>query len=401
MKDRPLHIAFVWHMHQPYYKDVVTGKFILPWVRLHGIKDYYDMAAILEDYPAVHQTFNLVPSLMEQIQDYLRGVKDEYQEMTLKPAADLTPTERIFVLRNFFALNWDQMVFPHPRYRDLLEKRGHDGSEKAMERAARRFSTQDLLDLQVWFNLSWFDPLFKDGDPLLRELIRKGTDFTEEEKTAVMEKQLEVLGMILPEYRKLAERGQIEVTASPYYHPILPLLCDTQIARVALPGLPLPKQRFRQPDDARTQIQKAVAFHKSVFGVLPAGMWPSEGSVSEEILPMLTEAGIRWIATDEEILARSLDVHFHRGLGEGGAVPEPLYHPYLLERDNRSLAIIFRDHQLSDLIGFVYSKWDPVKAAEDLIGRLHRIRTDLSGHSDPPLVSIILDGENAWEYYRN
>jgi alpha-amylase/alpha-mannosidase (GH57 family) len=389
-------------MHQPYYKNRMTGKFILPWVRLHGIKDYYDMAAILEDFPSIHQTFNMVPSLVEQIEDYVKnGVTDEYQDLTLRPAADLEPAEKKFLLQSFFSLNWDHMVFPYVRFRDLLEKRGHDPSSQAMERASRRFSTQDFLDLQMWFNLAWFDPLFKEKDPLLLRLIGKGRDFTEEEKKALMDKQVEVLGMILPEYRKLSERGQIEVSTSPFYHPILPLLCDTQIAQEALPGLPLPRQRFRHPEDARAQIEKAVAYHRRVFGTPPEGMWPSEGSVSEDILPLVSGSGIRWIATDEEILARSMDTHFHRGLGEGGQVPAALYQPHLVEKAGSRLSIIFRDHQLSDLIGFVYSRWDAERAADDLIGRLHRIRNEMPAEEEPPLVSIILDGENAWEHYKN
>lgn len=402
MKDRPLHIAFLWHMHQPYYKDPLSNRFIMPWVRLHGIKDYYDMAAILEDYPGIRQTFNMVPSLMEQLFEYIdNGATDEYMDLTLKPAAELTIQDKIFILSNFFSLNWDNMLFPYPRYRDLLEKRGYEPSPQALERACRRFSTQDFLDLQVWFNLAWFDPIFKDSDRFLKSLIEKGHDFSEDEKTELIEKQIDVLRMIAPEYRKMSERGQIEITTSPYYHPILPLLCDTDIARVALPEIMLPRKRFRHPEDAKTQIDKAVRYHQKIFGSPPKGMWPSEGSVSEDILPVMGEAGIEWIATDEEILAKSLGIHFHRGLAEDDGVPEALYKPYTVERYGKKISMIFRDHQLSDLIGFVYSKWDSKRAVDDFIGRLHRIRRGVSRYDGEHLVSIILDGENAWEHYRN
>ena len=390
MKDRPLHIAFLWHMHQPYYLDPLSNKFVMPWVRLHGIKDYYDMVAILEDYPSIHQTINMVPSLIEQILKYTdSGADDEYMDLTLKPAADLTVQDKLFILQNFFFLQWDNMLFVYPRYRDLLEKRGYEPAPQALERACRRFTTQDFLDLQVWFNLSWFDPMFKESDPLLKHLLEKGRDFSEEEKGELIKRQIEVLRMIIPEYKKMMERGQIEVTTSPYYHPILPLLCDTEVARVALPGLMLPKKKFRHPEDAKTQIERAVSYHKEIFGVPPKGMWPSEGSVSEESLSLIAGAGIKWIATDEEILAKSLDIHLHRGLSGDDGIPEALYKPYYVEKQGAKISMIFRDHQLSDLIGFVYSKWDSKKAVEDLIERLHQIRQAVSVHDGDHLVSII------------
>ncbi len=402
MKNAPLYIAFFWHMHQPYYKDALSNKFILPWVRLHGIKDYYDMVAILEDFPSIHQTVNIVPSLIEQILNYAdNGSTDEYMDLTLKPASKLTIQDKLFILNNFFSLNWDNMLSDYPRYRDLLEKRGDELLPEALERVCHRLTTQDFLDLQVWFNLAWFDPMFKESDPLLEYLIEKGGDFSEEDKSALMDKQIEVLRMIIPEYKKMMERGQVEITTTPYYHPILPLLCDTDVAGVAIPGLPLPEKRFRHPEDAKTQIERAIAYHQKIFGRLPTGMWPSEGSVSEEILPLIYGAGIKWIATDEEILAKSLNINFHRGLAKSGDVPEALYKPYYIEKDGHKISLIFRDHQLSDLIGFTYSKWDGKKAAEDFIERLHHIRKTVAGYEGDHLVSIILDGENAWEYYKN
>lgn len=402
MRDRPLHIAFFWHMHQPYYKDPMTNNFIMPWVRLHGLKDYYDMVAILENYPKIHQTFNMVPSLMEQLLNYTdSGLTDDYLDVTLKPAVELTLQDKMFILTNFFSLQWDNMLFVYPRYRDLLEKRGYEATQQVLERACRRFTAQDFLDLQVWFNLAWFDPMFKNSDPFLMSLIKKDREFSEEEKAELIKKQLDVLRLIVPECRKMMERGQIEVTASPYYHPILPLLCDTDISKTAIPGILLPKKRFRHPEDAKTQIDRAVEYHKRVFGEAPKGMWPSEGSVSEDIIPFISEAGIKWIATDEEILAKSLDTHFYRGLSDNDNVPEPLYKPYYVEKDGHRVSMVFRDHQLSDLLGFVYSRWDSRKAVDDLIGRLHRIRRHVSGHDGNHIVSIILDGENAWEHYKN
>lgn len=402
MSKEPLYIAFIWHMHQPYYKDLTTGEYVLPWVRLHGIKDYYDMVAILEEFPEIKQTFNLVPSLLEQTIDYVHyGASDRYLDLTLKPASELTPQEKTFILHDFFLANWDNMVKVYPRYNELLHKRGYHTSLQDLEKTRLIFSTQDYLDLQVWFNLAWFDPLFKERDPLLAELIKKGRNFTEEEKIALVDKQKEVLTMIIPAYKKLHDTGQVEISTSPFYHPILPLLCDTNSARIATPDIQLPSRRFSHPEDARKQIDMAVSFYREVFGRKPKGMWPSEGSVSEDILPLIMEAGIKWIATDEGILAQSLKVNLSRETADPKKTNRLLYRPYLLSRAKGNVNIIFRDHQLSDLIGFLYSKIEPHKAAEDLIHRLHRIEETLFYHPESNLVTIILDGENAWEYYKN
>lgn len=401
MGNEPLHVAFMWHMHQPYYKDLVTGKYALPWVRLHGIKDYYDMAHILRDYPAIRQTFNLVPSLIDQIIDYCdNDATGIYLEHAVKPASELNTSEQVFVLRNFFLANWDNMIKPYHRYWELLSKRGTNVSTTELERLTRYFSVQDFLDLQVWFNLTWFDPIFKDSDPLVKGLIAKGRDFTEDEKLLLIEKQREVMRLIIPEYRELWASGQIEVSASPYYHPILPLLCNTESALAASPGMALPR-RFSHPEDARAQVRRAVERFKEVLGGRPVGMWPSEGSVSEDIIPILESEGIRWIASDEEVLAQSLGVRLDRDFYGGSKKPETLYSPYRAASGGSSVNIVFRDHTLSDLIGFVYSKWDPKNAVDDFVGRLSRIRKDLRQKGSDGLVSIILDGENAWEHYRN
>jgi alpha-amylase/alpha-mannosidase (GH57 family) len=399
MSNHPLYIAFIWHMHQPYYKDDITGSYILPWVRMHGIKDYYDMPAMLADFPAIHQTFNLVPSLLKQIRDYVdNGATDKFLTLTLKPAADLDLEDKLFLLRNSFMANWDTMIKPYPAYWQLLDRRGYSVSSGDLQNATRYYTTQDYLDLQVWFNLTWFDPLFKQNDPFLKGLIQKGSGFTENEKLLLIQKQREVMTLIIPEYKRLAKQGTIELTSTPFYHPILPLLYDTDLARVAIPDIHLPEKRFAHPEDVKTHIERALTYHDELFGARPAGMWPAEGSVAEEILPFLIDAGIRWIGTDEGVLARSLGIHIERDFAGVMKNPDVLYKPYLAGKGDKRVSIVFRDHTLSDLIGFVYSKWDYKNAVHDLLDRLHRVRRGVNG---PNLVSIILDGENAWEYYQN
>lgn len=388
-------------MHQPYYRDDLSGACILPWVRLHGIKDYYDMPALLGDFPDIHQTFNLVPSLIKQIQDYVENnAGDDFLALSLKPADELTPENKVFLLRNFFMANWHTMIRPYPGYWRLLERRGQSVSPGDLRNAMRYFTTQDYRDLQVWFNLTWFDPLFKQNDPFLKDMVRKGCGFSEEEKQAVLAKHREIMAMIIPEYRRLAAMGRIELTTTPFYHPILPLLVDTDLARIATPDIRLPINRFSQPEDARAQIERAIAYHERFFGSRPEGMWPSEGSVAEEVLPLLADAGIKWIATDEGVLARSLGHPIERDFSGVMKNPGVLYRPYLAGKGDKRLSIVFRDHTLSDLVGFVYSKWDYQNAVNDLIDRLHRVRRTLPAR-EPHLVSIILDGENAWEYYQN
>ena len=396
MTDSPLHIVFLWHMHQPHYKDPETGLYRLPWVRLHGTKDYLDMVELVKDFPAVKQNFNLVPSLLEQIVDYAEhGAGDVHLEITRKPAADLTGDERSFILENFFLAHWDNMIRPFPHYYELLVKRGTHIIRSDLARAAKYFTDQDYLDLQVFFNLCWIDPLFRNRDPFLRSLVEKGRGYTEEEKTQLLERQMSILRRIIPAYRDMAATGQVELSVTPFYHPILPLLCDTDIARMAMPQVHLPRQRFMHPEDAEKQIAMGIKYFESLFNYRPAGMWPSEGSVSEEVLGTVSRLGISWVATDEGVLAASLG----RGLRDAaGALIDPhaLYRPY----SYNDVSILFRDHTLSDLIGFAYSQWEPRKAADDLIQRLLSIRDSLPSNS-PHVVPIILDGENAWEHYKN
>ena len=392
-----LYVAFVWHMHQPYYKDPDTGVYLMPWVRLHACKDYYDMAAILEDFPDIHQTFNLVPSLVEQIREYTSGAVDRGMVLTRKPPSDLTEDEKVEMLSTFFMANRERLILPHRRFKELLKLRGRDESEQALRKTSAKFSDRDWMDLQVWFNLVWIDPSHR-SDPLLRRLFDKATDFDEEDKAEVLRIHRRILEGVIPKHQELWNTGQIEITTSPFYHPILPLLCDTNVAREALPTTDLPERRFQAPEDAERQIETGLQYIEETFGKRPKGMWPSEGSVSPQAVELMSNAGVEWIATDEEVLAESLGEVIGRDSEGRLKNPEQLYRPYRFG----DMQMLFRDHVLSDRIGFVYATWPPLKAAEDLVGRLRAIREDLSRRGmEHGLVSIILDGENCWESYEN
>ncbi|MCM8797546.1 MAG: glycoside hydrolase family 57 protein [Candidatus Omnitrophica bacterium] len=377
-----VYLAVIFHMHQPYYKNLLTSEVNLPWVRLHGVKDYLDMVEILQEYPDIRQTFNLVPSLMEQIEDYNTGqLKDTFFELSLKPASELVEEEKDFLRKNFFSINRERVISLYPRYYELYFK----------ARNKKEFNTQDYLDLQVWFNLAWIDPSLRKRVPKLSLLVDKGRFFTEEDKRAVLNAQLDILNAIIPGYRRFRESGQIEVTVTPYYHPILPLLYNTNTAKEANPKTILPKTGFAFPQDAVAQINQAVGFYSSIFNEKPLGMWPSEESVSEHILPMIIDSGVQWIVADEAILFKSL-----RKKRRDTAL---LYQPHLLKRKNGTLAIVFRDRPLSDLISFVYHSWKTENAVSDFLAHLNNIATAFKDRD--VLVVVAMDGENAWEYYRN
>jgi alpha-amylase/alpha-mannosidase (GH57 family) len=394
-----LRIVFLWHMHQPYYKDLVSGEYRLPWVRLHALKDYYGMVKLLEEFPQVHQTFNLVPSLIAQIEDYVAGTaRDPFLDVAAKPARDLTPEERQFALQYLFQANQTHLIGRYPRYRQLWED--FRPQDRDLERAAKQFQVQDFADLQVLSQLAWFDEFFLD-DPEVAALVSKGKGYSESDQQLVILKQREFLAKVLPAYKAAAERGGIEISASPYYHPILPLLCDTDMGRVSSPGLPLPQERFHHPEDAEEQLRRGLALHERVFGMKPRGIWPSEGSVSDEVLAIAHRLGLNWVATDEGVLGRSLNSHFDRDgagrLAAGGA--ERLYNIYHYEKDSASVHMLFRDHSLSDLIGFVYAAVPPAQAAADFIQKIRDSAQPVLQSGKDAVVSIILDGENAWEHY--
>lgn len=377
-------------MHQPYYIDPLTMRASMPWVRLHGIKSYYDMVRILDEFPAIRATFNLVPSFLKQLLLYIdNSVKDTFMEYSLKPASDLTENERRFILANFFMMNWETIIAPHKGYQRLLEKRGRHVDSQIINDAVKKFSDEDMRDLQAWFNLGWFGFKAEEDFEELKELKKKGRGFSEDEKNRIINIQSEVLKKIIPAYKAAEERGQIEITTSPFYHPIMPLVYNTEFARRALPDNPMP-ERFSSPEDADSQIRLSIEFHEQIFGRRPKGMWPSEGSVCPEIIPLLRGAGIEWTATDEGILFRTIGKKDKAGY---------LYKPYRAVYNDSGISVIFRDQGLSDLIGFTYSRNLQSAAASDLIHHLHEIRNTSSGKA--PIVAIILDGENPWENYPN
>jgi alpha-amylase/alpha-mannosidase (GH57 family) len=394
-----IRLIFLWHQHQPYYKDLVTGEYRLPWVRMHALKDYYGMVKLLDEFPRVHQNFNLVPSLIVQIEDYLRGTAhDPFLEVAKKPVRELTPKDKLFALDYLFQANPVHMIARYPRYRELWERYKAAGFNAS--RAVDSFSIQDFADLQVLSQMAWFDEFFVEK-PDVVELVKKGRSFTEEDQRFVIAKEKEIIAAVLPAHADAARRGSIEISTSPFYHPIMPLLCDTNVGAVSNPALKVPQQRFQHPEDAKEQLIRGLDLHERVFGVRPRGVWPSEGSVSEQVLEIGSELGVNWMATDEGVLGRSLGVHFDRDGGGKlqGDGADRLYQMYRYEKGSTRMHMVFRDHALSDLIGFVYSGMPAKQAAEDFIRRIKQSADVVLKRGRDAVVPVILDGENAWEYY--
>jgi alpha-amylase/alpha-mannosidase (GH57 family) len=374
------------------YTDPETDTFMLPWVRLHAVKDYYPMGLIVED-TGCHATFNFVPSLILQIEEYVRGKTDVYENLSRAASEDMPAHDIEFVLDHFFSCNPATMIYPFRRYRELYTQR-RPGKVSA-EDVRKRFNAQDIRDLQVWWNLTWMHPLLEREYPLVRELKKKGEGYKESDKHALLDLARPIMAKIVPYFKKLCDDGLIEITTTPYYHPILPLLCDAESAKEAMPAVQLPEKWERVPGDARLQLERARHFMQERFGHAPDGLWPSEGSVSSETLAIASDTGFKYTATDEAILSASM----HKPVRDEFGRPrvETLYKPYLFSRDGREIAIFFRDRELSDLIGFGYQTAEEQNAADDLVSRL----TQLAQRSpDGSIVSIMLDGENAWEHYR-
>lgn len=390
MSDKKaIKVAILWHMHQPNYCEPASNRLAMPWVRLHALKDYLDMPLNAVKYERIKVTFNLVPSLLDQIELYINGGVDRHLELSRMRAEDLDEQHKLEILDSFFTANPTHMIEPHNRYRELYAKYSRDINRK--KTLPNLFSSSEIRDLQVWSNLVWVDPLFRQEEPV-RTLLDHKKDFTEEEKNSLLDWQIQFMTRLIPVYKDLFDQGRIDISFTPYYHPILPLLCDTDIAREALPSIKLPRKRFVHPEDAEKQIKMAMEKFTALFGRPMTGMWPSEGSVSEEVLAMMLKHGLTWTATDEEILYYSL-IKSNLKREEN-----PLHTLY---EYGPGLKIFFRDHNLSDRIGFVYSGWSALKAVNDFIDYLKDLKKLLSDRLENVVVPVILDGENAWEYFPN
>jgi alpha-amylase/alpha-mannosidase (GH57 family) len=390
-----IHLVLLWHMHQPQYRDPETGRYVLPWTRLHALKDYYGMVEMLREFPKFHATFNIVPALGTQLEEYSSGKFNEpWFSLAFKNADDLTREDKAEILARAFQLNHERLMSRWPRFVELYEWSRPAGGAQALV----SFTPRDWRDLQLLSQLAWMEESWLQKDPLITRLADKGKDDTEKDKSGLKDKQQELLRLVLPAYRDAALRGQVEISTTPFYHPILPLICDSDIARVANPATPLPRRAYRRPEDAREQLQLARQYHEKTFGTKLAGLWPSEGSVSDQALSIAAQEGFEWFGTDEGVLGRTLNIGFFRDSNGIPANADRLYKPWRIQLGDKSITGLFRDHHLSDLIGFVYSRMEGKAAAADLHSRMRQL-AEKSSSKQPLTLCLFLDGENAWEYY--
>ncbi len=396
MSDRRLNLVMLWHMHQPDYRDHMNGEHVLPWVYLHALKDYTDMADHLERHPGIRTVVNFVPVLLDQIEDYCaQFASGEFRDPLLRLLATqdlsaIATEDRRLLLETCFLGNHSTMLSPFPHYRrlhDLYKTLAREGSHALAYLSGAYFS-----DLITWYHLAWTGESERRRQPLVAELMSRGEAYSHGDRLALVELIGRTMHCLIPRYRALRERGQIELSATPETHPLAPLLIDFNAARESQAQAPLPQASLypggRQRVDA--QIQAGMASHQRRFGAAPVGMWPAEGAISTPVVREMALQGCRWLASGEGVLRNSLALH-------GIEDPRATYHPWCLA-GAPDLALFFRDEQLSDLIGFEYAKWHGRDAAADLVRRLESILAAAPAGEDP-VVSIILDGENAWEHY--
>jgi alpha-amylase/alpha-mannosidase (GH57 family) len=395
-------ISLYWHMHQPDYRDSLTGEYVLPWTYLHAIKDYSDMAYHLEANAKAKVSFNFVPILLDQLEDYAnqfktRRVKDPI--LKLLGAKDLwliSREERRLIKDSCFKSFHEKMLKPFPDYERLYKMYQfltEDGRDDLIY-----LSGQYLSDLLVWYHLAWMGESVRQNNNLVKELMTKGKQFSNADRIALFELIGELISNLIPRYKKLAAEGRIELTSTPYHHPILPLLIDFETTHDAIPNAILPKCKSYPGGKGRAleHIRDAQTSHKKRFGIASHGMWPSEGAVSKESLLLMAKEGVDWAASGENVLVNSL----RKSYPSKALVSrhDYLYKPYKVSNGEDEIVCFFRDDRLSDKIGFEYSKIHSSEAVGDFVRTLEHIYQTYQ-REENPVVSVILDGENAWEYY--
>lgn len=398
MTTRCLDLILCWHFHQPDYRDYATGEYRMPWTYLHAIKDYSDMAAHLEAHPQMHAVCNFVPVLLDQLEDYTSQFKagkprDPLLALLIEPELEqISQAQRDLILEYCFRCNHATMVRPYPAYHQLGEL--FQLAESHGRGALNYLSGQYLADLLTWYHIAWTGETVRREHPWLLDLMKKGAGFTLADRRSIYQLIGEVIGGLILRYRKLSESGQVEISSTPHYHPIAPILMDFAAAREAWPQCELPEETAYPGGAARVRhhLDSALLTHKARFGAAPQGIWPAEGGISTALLSVLDAAGMAWSASGEAVLANSL----HAAAVPGADRRQLRYRPYRVAAYQP--LCFFRDDRLSDMIGFEYAKWHATDAVKHFVAELEAILQQAPEH-ETPVVSVILDGENAWEYY--
>lgn len=382
-------LVLLWHLHQPDYAPD-GGSPLLPWTRLHALRNYADLFDALSRHPRVRCTLGLDPVLLARFEGFEDGTSapDPFLRAARKPPAALASEERRFVVSTFLDFRRDVLARDLPRIHELAALRGEHGAAGVPRAVVERFDDQAILDLQMLFHLAWCGGLLRSDDRV-RGWIERGREFREEDKQALLDLQDGFLAGVLGRLRVLADAGHVELSTGPYFHPVLPLLCDLESAHEADPAVRLPEREFAHAEDARAQLRSARDRFERVFGRPPAGGWAPEGAVSEEALAVMAEAGWGWTASDESVLYRSL--------GERGAGSRRGRRLYRTFRPEEGPVLLFRDAELSASLAEDYGSWSPSLAATDFVHRIQRVRRSLGRESGVPTITVAVDGENVWD----
>ena len=393
---KKLSLAIYWHMHQPVYG--LEGIHLMPWVRLHAVKDYLDMALFLEKFPKLKLNFDIVPALLDSILDYTENnANDIHSQLTTSDVNFFKEEEKSFVLNNFFSAKFETMIYKSENYKNLYQKRFINDVP-----VLENFSNQELSDLMALFNLIWIDPIHYERYPRLKELWEKQYNYTLEDRREIIDIHRNIMKEIIPTYRKYIQNGRIELTTSPYYHSILPILTELKSTTKSVnttDGLPA---TMGLTDDAIYQIKSALQRIEEVFGVRPKGMWPPELCLSAKTLNILAKEGIKWTISDEGVLASSINTDFIRDFKGNLSDPYHLLKVYNYQAKSGNIDIVFRDRSLPSLINFEYAGINSEMAAGDLYDKIKVIQNKLLvSPDDKHLLTIASDCENCWENYQN
>ena len=394
--NKKIKLVLCWHMHQPEYRDLQTGEFQLPWTYLHVIKDYVDMVAHLEAEPEAKAVVNFAPILLEQIEDYAQqlngylhdktAIKDSLLAALVMPNIPSDVEERLELIGYCLRANRERQIDRYPAFSQMAHMADwvQDHGD-----AAKYINSQFIADLLVWYHLAWMGETVKLTDSRIQRLIAKGSHYTLHERIEVVEVINELLASVILRYKTLAKQGRIEIAVTPYAHPIVPLMLDLNSTHEAMPEAPMPELDTYPGGEERIKwhIEQGLKTFKDFFDFTPQGCWPSEGAVSKATLQTLAEAGFSWAATGGQVLRNSLNT-------SEDSSETSIHHPFQVKETG--IPCFFRDDGLSDLIGFKYSKWHADDAIGDLI---HHIETIAEHESPDSVISIIMDGENAWEHF--
>lgn len=401
--DRRTPVVFCWHMHQPGYRDQKTGTFLFPWVYLHALKDYSDMAAHLEAHPGARAVVNFAPILLEQIEIYLvdierwrHGAGEIGDPLLAALVAGELPEPGapgfLDIMEKCLRANSERIIQRFPAFARLSQLADFYRSRPEMQ---RYIAPAFLSDLLVWYHLGWMGEIIRRRNACVQSLQEKAQGFSADDRIALLNVIFDTLAGIGPRYRHLAQTGQVELSVSPYSHTMVPLLIDLGSAREAMPEIPLPAHSGYPEGMARArwQFQQAREVFQRFFGMEPTGCWSSEGGLSQQTLQQLAQAGFRWTASGDSVL--------HNSLRSAGAAGQGIKNPSIHQAyrfGDADITVFFRDDGLSDLIGFTYADWHASDAVADLTSHMETIASHGTDHG-PQVISVIMDGENAWEYY--